>query len=240
MVNANNPIEDSIDFHNVAYKKSKGGRFFDLKDLQQLEEEFKVTLKQRKSLPLESQRNNIQENDDGSWANDLPKQRKSLILESQRNTIQENDDGSWANDLPKQRKSLTLESQCNTIQENDDGSWANDLPRSEFSTHHIEETMVQSSSNPPEMDSNNMATHFKTIPIEETCYNEKFRQSQEKYSLKDFSEAKKKIPNRTSSKCLVEIPRLEMTKVKEIALQAKLESEAYVCQECQIVVATTY
>ena len=57
--------------------------------------------------------------------------------------------------------------------------------------------------------------------------------------IKIFQKIEKNIVIRSNSKGGVQIPLLEMTKVKEIALQAKLGAGAYVCQECQVAIATT-
>jgi hypothetical protein len=128
----------------------------------------------------------------------------------------------------KQNKSAVFESHHSDVQENDEGTWANGPPKGEFVTLHTEDTLIQPSSNPPRLESSNLVTHSKTIPIEGTCYNEDFSQL-----------VNRSIVTRSNSKCVAEIPRLEIRKVKEIALQAKLEVGAYVCQECQIAVATS-
>lgn len=162
------PIENTMDIHKVAHRKSKGRTILDSKNLPQLEEHWQWTTLKRK---------------------------KSSVTDSQRSDVQENDNKSEANGPSK----------------------------GEFITHH----MGQPTSDPPRLESSTLITHSRTIPSEETCY------------TKDFPNAKEKFVTGTNSKCAMGIPRLEMTKVKEIALQAKLEAGAYVCQECQVVTATS-
>jgi len=53
----------------------------------------------------------------------------------------------------------------------------------------------------------------------------------------DF-ESIEKLGAQSHSKYAVQIPQLELTKIKEIALQAKLEARSYICQDSEVAVAT--
>lgn len=136
----------------------------------------------------------------------------------------------------KRKKSPVFHSHHNNVRENYElhGSISDAPPKSEFFAHHIEElsekrTLESVLPKPAVPSTIIMATaQSKAKAIEKT-----------KCTVDDLDKNVETIGSRSHSKCAVEIPRLALTKVKEIALQAKLEAGAYVCQDCQVAVATS-